>query len=676
MASRPSHTSKEAARIQSALRPANKKDIPLGADSDEVRKAIHSVIRGKQVLTREFQGKEEVSRTLETSKPFQVFLVSDLHFGHASVDYKALDQQLQNILKTPNAYVIFMGDLIEGFKAEYANTNTSHLALDFTQQTHIFRERYLKPLAEAGKVLALITGYNGHEGWSEIKTTYEVAHAMVAGLDIPLLQNGGFLRLKTGLGEELLQLFHSPPQGSNKGNVLGGLRNLANTYPQNSTKRPKVLGAGHIHQKAYSIELPVNGGGQATILTSNGTWKGTADIADPHYIRSMPGRKPQPGSISITFYPRNKRWGKQPTALPRDERTLRAAAELYNHTEHLGNTAEVVADIRKALEAKGPVLAFDRKNSRLDESPFDEQSTLTDDQIISPAKQWRELSYRVQTQLPMVLWFIANARIGSSGAELSRNRKALMDTYRDITMNPQAVVLFLRNMLNDDTPNRSDRQAIVNRMLKPMMSLGEQHKVLGFMLSGGSKNGGMKSEAWKKTVGDSPPFMAGTYIADKLGTHLFNNLSMVNLALGTDPRKSSARYSILTADKLNNSGSSIHTFNGLQTVSDANNRGQDITVGGHMPRAGVMARHRDHTDTGLEHLIAPGWYSKVDTLSKGNQQDGSAGGQAVILMPNEKMIFPAADRDAANELFTMLTLLRGLALLPELKNKLSGKSTR
>ena len=58
--------------------------------------------------------------------------------------------------------------------------------------------------------------------------------------------------------------------------------------------------------------------------------------------------------------------------------------------------------------------------------------------------------------------------------------------------------------------------------------------------------------------------------------------------------------------------------------------------------------------------VAPGWFSDYDSRGKANMRRAPLGGQAVILFPDRKMVFPASTFLEATDMHAALILNVGL----------------
>ena len=88
-----------------------------------------------------------------------------------------------------------------------------------------------------------------------------------------------------------------------------------------------------------------------------------------------------------------------------------------------------------------------------------------------------------------------------------------------------------------------------------------------------------------------------------------------------------------------------------------------------MPLSGFMVFYDgSNSETPNPSLVAPGWWAKFcTTIGSGNTSPGAEPGQGIILMPGmtqaDYLAFPTRNSQQTQELYTALTLLKGLEQL-------------
>ena len=124
-----------------------------------------------QEVERNNMGREEITIKVNHNDPVMILCASDLHVGSITTDHKAILNLRDYALGHENVGMVLLGDEVEGLKEAYLNTNTARTPIDFQQQIDLLRSAFLQPLAEKGKILAMVSGYWGHPGWAEDATT-------------------------------------------------------------------------------------------------------------------------------------------------------------------------------------------------------------------------------------------------------------------------------------------------------------------------------------------------------------------------------------------------------------------------------------------------------------------------------------------------------------------------
>lgn len=86
----------------------------------------------------------------------EIHPMADLHIGDAHCDYKSILERIEYIKNTPNAYVILDGDLMDTAIASSVGDTYGATLSPMDQLKECVK--LFKPLAEAGKVLAVLPG--------------------------------------------------------------------------------------------------------------------------------------------------------------------------------------------------------------------------------------------------------------------------------------------------------------------------------------------------------------------------------------------------------------------------------------------------------------------------------------------------------------------------------------
>lgn len=150
---------------------------------------------------------EIVGKTMRTTKYMRktdfklvddkIYLIpfGDIHWGSPECDKDKVMEVVDWIYKTPNAYVIGMGDMLE------AATRTSVGAGVYEQITPVQQQldemvAILKPMADKGKLLGMLDG--NHERRIYNATGLDITATMCRILGVKYFGKGAFLDFKVG----------------------------------------------------------------------------------------------------------------------------------------------------------------------------------------------------------------------------------------------------------------------------------------------------------------------------------------------------------------------------------------------------------------------------------------------------------------------------------------------
>lgn len=645
----------------------------------EKTQLILDVIKKSQTLEKDNMGRESVTMGVRHNDPIELICLSDLHVGSLAAGLDPLVDLVKYILDNPNVVVVDLGDSVEGIKAEYLDTNRT--AIDLQQQIDLIRALVYEPLALDGRILAMVSDYWGHPGWAQDATTQNPWISMTKGLNIPLIQNGGELKIRFANGHTVTEkIWHNPPAASAI-DPVSGLRDEALTTSESS--RANIYSSGHIHRTAVGEEAYA-GGKMKIIYISSGTLKGSGgEGARDKYGVKLGKRLSDPLLQGVILQPRtrNKEGRSYPFSTQEQGEMAFKAINLLNRAESSGTTKELLETIRKKVEAS-PEISYTSAKSRLggihtESRPLDKlkvggetiRNVYSKMEMKTP---YDRLSYDIKTQLPIALQLVANARIGSS----SEGFKDLSGFMTEVAKNPHSVVVFLRNMIDRQAGESPKRIQILDKFAD--LIKGAEYQTLAVMM-----DESMRQSAWKGKMGKGEngfPVAPASYIANATGIPLIHHLSFMEITIGpSGTTASKPRYYGAFVDKLNNSGSfSKPTFGLRQMYNKFTHEKPAFVAGGHMPSAGTMTFH-DSTNAETHHpmLVGTGWWAKyVDTMGKGNVMQGAEPGQAIIFMPGASqadfMAFPTVNADETKYMHEALMLLKGLDILG-LTEKVLGK---
>ena len=652
----------------------------------------------QQSLIKEGQPHLELEYRVEGDQPLLVLLVGDLHIGHAATDYEelkklrdfllndeefvvGLDEEGEPItIKTDNVKIIFLGDEIEGVKQKYLTTNIMGLTMDMQEQLDYFRDKILKPLADAGKVIGMVSHYWGHPGWAHEATTMDPWSMLADACDVETILNGGLVNFVFDDGQESSIEIRHNPSGKSMYDPLYGARN--GLLKKSEPARAEGSAAAHIHQQAVGKEHHA-GSKYPFYMVSSGTIKSvnTELPVDQFGVRLGKPYSTGKGMTSVMmtrptgrYKKRNKDVVNTPLPTLRHASIAQKGLELLNEAERVGITRELKERILAEF-GEEPNIEWSTKQS--EETPGEMEGVPKGKALeklkkngfngddLEREKVWSKLRFNIETELPILLQFISNARIGSN-KQVDGFGKVNKFQRDHVINNPHSVVLYLRNLIDSAAGKLPERRDVLDKIARLITGAGD--KGLALLL-----DSNLRDDQWKRGDDPIPP---GSYLSRKADIPLMHHLSQIELAVGS---KDAPPYTVTALDKLGNHGSFSRPTFGLRRNYDLYMHDKPgIVVGGHMQNAGTqMFYDKFNPETDYPTLIAPGWWSNsVDTMGKGNVSRGAVPGQAAILFPQEKkgdhLVYPTNDVEESNLLFDAFMLLVGLEKMGLLE-KVEGK---
>ena len=425
---------------------------------------------------------------------------------------------------------------------------------------------------------------------------------------------------------------------------------------------------------------------------SSGTAKGSSETTpQDRFGVKLGAPRTDPMGQGVILEPRRKTQQERnyPYASFEQGKVAFDAFKMLDRIEQQGMTAELLEKIRAGVESRPRITLVGGKsrvsgNEHAEEKPVDKFKA-GGEWIENPYSRMRmrapydSLTYDIETQLPIALHLISNARLGSS----SEGYDYLRSYSRElISGNPHSLVVYLRNMIDKDAGSSPERMDIL-RKFKEIID-GAKEQTLAIMICESLRN-----SAWQRQVkiGEEEyvdlkgktrtrsiyeaPIAPGSLLANETNTPLIHHLSLIKVSVGPKVAvREKPLYVGAFADKLMHHGSFAKPEFGLRRMYDLYNQEKPgYVAGGHMPHAGSMMFYdRSNAETATPILVAPGWFAKyVDTMGKGNVMPGAIPGQAIIFLPGtskkDYMAFPTVNTDETGYLQDALTLLRGLEIL-------------
>ena len=606
----------------------------------------------------------------EVNGAMRILVVSDLHAFHEASSLKKIDN-VWNEINQPNTFVLFAGDLIEGIKQEYLGNTTSTL-LPMQEQIDSFREIWLRPLAQTGKILGMVTRFGSHDDWPNDKTTINAYSSLTAGLTqpdgspIPLIWNGGQLNLHFVESDLTfgVKLNHMVSGSGSTLNPVKPLREqiIINKIPR-ETSVPIAAVAGHQHTRAgVSSERIMAGSKEVQIvLCQNGTLKGVYPD-HPDFFMQIKGLSTGPklsGAAMVLRINEKKNGGSELQVIPTygDTRSqyLLNAMDILNNTERQGITDELM---QRIIEKNGPMTAtFNKDQSRAPER-------VSGSPVRSPI--YTEMHWDIDTgplKLPLTVYTESHARFGTSKMYLEHTR----EINDQIAKSPYSGLLVLGDMVDLNVPGKSDREKTLKSFVKEIAKVPVDRR-FGIMHSSV-----LQSDQWNKEIIErkcivSKPVVTGDWLFTKSavkGTPLYEGGAWMKMKVGN------IDYWWYMLDGTGNFGSRQDPYLALVQLDKLSAVENDVVTGGISTIPGAFTNSRI--------LLSPGWESPAVDRRHGKNfsQRVPKGGQGVVMFPekvgNDKIIFGGGSFRETRDIGQALTLWRGLDSLGELQSVMTRK---
>ncbi len=643
----------------------------------------------------------EVEVAINTRGPIRLVPLGDTHLFSRYTDLEAVRQTL-HLLDEENTFGFITGDFIEGVCPSISD-HPGSVELEFGKQI-VAAAEILRPYFYSSKLLCAVDGYFGHEGWAKRNSgisAVEMMSRLMPMVDLkdpmdsdrwkylPVLTQGGLLKLRLNNGRTYtIKIFHDPNSGgSDNINRQGGLKtqflNEDDDLFLEEGEHPDMYIAGHRHHRAVvSKEVHydrMSRKERSVVFVQIGTAKGIEkDNQDPFLVAQGKGPSIGPGPNIILRQARGGTNGSAEVTKELITYGYENAADMYdiasilhrvedqlNVAERQKLTSELIGKIINRV--KKPVTEFILRNSGRSPKEKPGRAPLFDD------LKWEISNLK---NYPVLVFLLANARYGSSSHEGPPYKNTYADILKQTAENPFEYALVMRHFIDKGVAHRFDRRDILNAMANDLGPINGQKRLLGIMMSATLLDDGWgkdvvessqyydrSSGKWKSVKNVDKSFRPGDelyYGSAVKGTPLYVNESLLHLNLGK------VDYSFFLLDRLGRSGSEFNLVQGLVQSRKKEHVTADVTAGGHMPLAGFSIyppKPRVY--------LANGGFSNWDSGGKGNDRRVAAGGQAVILFSDKKLVIPASNFSEATDIFNALMIDKGLS--QEEKDKLNRR---
>jgi hypothetical protein len=617
----------------------------------------------------------EVIQKINVDGPFRLVAIGDTHIGTRFTNIDEVKRMIEP-LEHDNVFGFVTGDFIEA-QNPHISEQTGSVLVDTGRQI-VLAADYLRPYFYAGKLLCTVNGFFGHDGdWSLRWGGIPAVEAMVRYMPLPdakdpldvdqwrylpILEQGGLLRLQLKNGREYtIRIFHDPNRGgSDNINRYGGLKNqFMDDFDYDIMRGTQVdmYIAGHEHHRgviAKEMYIDRKDRVEKTVVFAQiGSAKGVDDEnKDPFLTAQGKGVSIRPGPVIYIDQSRGSgngevestkelvAWGYENAGtIEKTAKMLHLVRDRLNNTERQHLTKELLEKVIERTKRKWPKAEFDESGSRRETKEKPGKAPLYTD------VHWNINGVH---SIPIMVTVLANIRYGSSSQEAPVYKKKYDEILQQTVKNPFRYVIAGREFLDRGVPKSAKREVILKKMTDELSPLKEHKSLLGIMMSEV-----LLQDGWERDAGKSKGFRPSDelyYKSALAGVPLFENDAFVTIYLD------GVEYIFQILSRLGNSGSEFYLGQGLVQARRKEHTNPDVVAGGHMQLTGSMIyppKPMVFLPTG--HLSA---YMGGGT--KGNKRNVVTGGQAAIIFPDKKFVWPQANAYEAADDFNALVLDAGL----------------
>ena len=317
-------------------------------DGLEVAKDRKKLWEEKRIYT------ESAHVVIPTPLPATIFTISDVHFGSIYSDMDKFQEDITMIEDTPNAYMIFLSNLIDNGNPSQFSDSMLVNALTPHDQAKAMND-LIKRLDGKGKILGAVKS-PCHEGWTWKKMGIDINELLFADTQFPTLDNGGMLEVELGDVVYNIGMFHQfGPWNSN----------LNKSHAPQQLQRLLLQGQADVVAVAHSHtgEVLHTYYGKGTKRTSpvyirSGSYKGNVSGvvggSPDMWITDRAGVDGEPGGESVMLFPHKKEMAPhlKPEVAIEFQKSLYLNYQLMSLGLVGGELDKVIASYQKRQKAK------------------------------------------------------------------------------------------------------------------------------------------------------------------------------------------------------------------------------------------------------------------------------------------------------------------------------------
>lgn len=226
----------------------------MGLDAEKIKKAsqldrfyqigeMSDEIQIKDVHVVKFDG---VQFPMPSGNHISIVPVHDIHLGAINSNKAKFKAYVDYILNEPDTYTIALGDLIENATKCSVGMGVYESEFDIDDQIDQMAD-YLRPLAQAGKLLGIMPGNHEYRTMKLVKL--DPMKLVAKELGVPYLGWSGYFKFEVGNEIYKAFTFHGAGGAGTPGGRLNAIRKLRDVAHDMD-----MYFMGHVHSKQYDSD--------------------------------------------------------------------------------------------------------------------------------------------------------------------------------------------------------------------------------------------------------------------------------------------------------------------------------------------------------------------------------------------------------------------------------------
>jgi hypothetical protein len=242
---------------------------------------------------------ERADIKIDTQWPVTIFFIGDVHFGSVYCDYDLFQRDMKAINETPNAFVVWMSNLIDNAIPSMFGDSTMQNVMTPHDQAKAMNH-LIQTMDKNGKCLGAVRS-PCHEGWLWKKGGVDINEIIFANTHMPLLDNGGTLQIKLSQAEYNVALFHQFGPFNSNFNKSHAAQQMQRLVLQG---KADIVALAHSHYgEVMQTFYGVGANRKDVVYVRSGSYKGNVsgilNYTPDMWIKDQRGTDGEPGGEAV-----------------------------------------------------------------------------------------------------------------------------------------------------------------------------------------------------------------------------------------------------------------------------------------------------------------------------------------------------------------------------------------